>query len=130
MAGTKRIAVLAAGLMLAGPAVGAAPQHVLCSEADNPDLDIHVEALAVEIINHEASDTELAAETAEGKDILIRARTLEPLAEAAIRDAFEAEEETEAQPEEPEPALINARLPGVSDDRLIHFRKQMFRRDI
>ena len=73
MAGTKRIAVLAAGLMLAGPAVGAAPQHVLCSEADNPDLDIHVEALAVEIINHEASDTELAAETAEGKDILIRA---------------------------------------------------------
>ena len=60
---------------------------------------------------------------------------LKPRFDATVREIF-AEEEDESESEEiveketEDPALLRIRVPGVSDEDLVRFKRQMYRRDI
>ena len=119
------------------PAAGATPHQTLCPEADSPNLEVPVEALTTETVNHDLSISEIdehepAADVAEA-----RTQILEPRARTAIQEAFsEIEvvsddvEADEVADEEVAPPVINTRLPGISEERMDRYKRQMYRRDI
>ncbi len=117
------------------PALAAAPHKILCSESEEAHLEVPVETLAAEIVHLDSTDIEVRDIPPLHHDIAHTESTiLEPLAEAAIRDAFSDDERpdsTTANHAEQAPAsVMNAELPGVSRERQIRFRKRMYRRDI
>lgn len=154
------VALLALAACCAAPALAAKPDAALCKESRIATLDIPVAELAPKIVHHEISMTTLdeTAAAMELND-RAPTRYLAPQAEAAIWKAFENSdnivfkrrgspapilaimapatapiadndtESTETKPVQEKPDM-NARFPGVSDDELVRYKKQMFRRDI
>ena len=131
-------AVTAALATLFMSPASAAPPHIICSESEAPDLHVAVEELAARSVAHDrATDTLSATQdddhsAAELDDDAL----LAPLAREAIRHVFNSraadDDDGVAIEEEPveTPRAMNTRLPGVSDERLQRYKKQMFRRDI
>ncbi len=124
---------------LATPALAATPHKILCSEADDPDLEIPDDALTTEVVHHDLTVTELNDAASVDESAAVRKRILEPRAKAVIREAFEevnvvsdeeAAESENADDEEIAPRIINTRLPGISEERMGRFKRQMYRRDI
>ena len=128
----KRLAAIAAVLMLAtwqaGPANAASNSHIPSDEVADATLYIPDSNLTTEIADRDAETP---------------TRMLAPRAEAAIRAAFKAVEttpmaEAKSSPDATEvddaaaetPYEMNTRLPGVSEEDLTSFRKQMYRKDI
>ena len=146
-------AALLFGVFLAGPVSAANSVHSHCSEAGAANLHIQITDLVATPVSHTATDEAEADPMAvDSPDNL-----LTPRAEAAIRDAFgdenskekiradlvkaalaapvagtklkavtKAEKEQNVVPEQ----SMNTKLPGVSDDDLSRYKKQMYRRDI
>jgi hypothetical protein len=159
VASIVRFATLSAVLAaFAVPALAAPSVHVPCKEATEATLHVSDsefvnEAIENELPLAEAITNKNVAVSSSSTSVLA------PRAEAAIRDAFNAGEEvslTTSAPElakavlrspvagadatpkpdaEPEPTeapdtAMNTRLPGISDDDLTRYKKQMYRRDI
>ena len=143
--------ILSATIVLLGsfltlPASAATPHHILCSEADGPTLEVAVESLTATNVNHEIPATTLpltehnAGEESGNIDAIVdEVELLAPRAKAVIRDAFNdrlvetSTDESEADEDESEavaPRVMHTRLPGVSDEKLSQYKRQMFRRDI
>ena len=65
-------------------------------------------------------------------------RLLKPRFEATVREVFaedeeeaqETESEAEADAEAEQPKALRIRVPGVTDEDLVRFKRQMYRRDI
>ena len=146
-------ALLVVSGVLASPAIAATSSLLPCKEATQATLHVHSNELTTTVVSR------TAAETSVGKTSLLEnvamsssENLLAPRAEAAIRDAFQESEalvvvnsaitapmagtktQTETVTEEDEPVKsdlsMNTKLPGISDDDMLRYKKQMYRRDI
>ncbi len=145
--------------IFAAPALAATSIRVPCKDISAPTLDVSLDALITAVVSHDiAVSAAKDDDSVDDIEMISSASLLAPRAEAAIRDAFEgsesapvvaagtdlvdavltppmagAESQTEAADEDdvqqPESGM-NTRLPGVSDDAMSRYKKQMFRRDI
>ncbi len=145
--------VLMSGV-LATPSLAATSGHIPCEKSTAATLLVQVDELAAELVSHSASSAKNEEMNSAANESL-----LAPLAEAAIRDAFSKSENmsraatapitvnaistppmagTDAKSEIVEDSddkvesdtVMNTRLPGISDDDLLRYKKQMYRRDI
>ena len=138
--------VLLAGIF-AAPALAATQAQLPCLEATEATLDVPALVLVTKFVNNQVPaasfpDDETISEIAE-IGFASSSSLLAPRAEAAIRDAFSATNTepmagTKAKPEDDSDddenadmeMEMNAKLPGVSDDDFLRYKKQMYRRDI
>lgn len=137
----KTIAILAAGALLATWQATLASTDLQSARDDaaSSSLEIPADQLLVANIGHEFDATTIVVEQAEeSKDDIGATKTLGPSAEAALRQVFDDSAEASAdEPDEEESEidrgdqpLIKARVPGVSEDDLARYKRQMYRRDI
>ena len=127
-AATAALLVLAG--LLAGPAQAAPDHEILCDESHNATLDVATTELTAQPVSHEPESS-----TPDDSDTPTADQLLKPRFDATVREIF-AEEEEESEPAEiveeeaEDPALLRIRVPGVSDEDLVRFKRQMYRRDI
>jgi hypothetical protein len=138
----KTIAILAAGALLATWQATLASTDLQSARDDNTassSLEIPTDQLLVANIGHEFDATTIVVEQAEeSKDDIGATKILGPSAEVALRQVFDDSAEASAdEPDEEESGidrgdqpLIKARVPGVSEDDLARYKRQMYRRDI
>jgi len=121
------------------PALAANSARVDCpEEATKATLDVSAHLLATDLVSHSVPEAEIDEVEATPSSSL-----LAPRAAAAIRNAFMLSHTppmvgTEAKPvstSEDEDSTVpdsgmNTELPGVSDEDLLRYKKQMYRRDI
>ena len=143
----------AAVLVMAGictaPALAAATStQIDCpDEATRATLDVPAHFLATDFVSHSVPaasiiDENITAEIDEA-EIAPSSSLLAPRAAAAIRNAFISshtppmagtDAKAVSEPEDDESTLpdsgMNTELPGVSDEELARYKKQMYRRDI
>ena len=125
---------------LATPALAATTVQLPCpTTTAAATLNVQVDQLAATLVS---LNTTAEAETDEtnDSDISTSQHLLAPLAEAAIKDAFERSEAvvttakpdvaTEDHKEANSDSGMNTRLPGISDTDFSRYKKQMYRRDI
>lgn len=138
--------LLVAGIFTA-PALAATTAQLPCLDATDATLEVPVQVLVPEFVNNNVpavsiSDDETISEIEE-IEITSSSSLLAPRAEAAIRNAFKTSSTapmagTEAKPEpvsgdeerSESDLRMNTRLPGISDDDFLRYKKQMYRRDI
>lgn len=142
------------------PALATNDSPIPCPESEQATLTVAKNELVASKVSHDISYvTPDKAPVAVKTKIVNPASLLAPRAEAAIREAFEDSDEETASPapvgtfirsavtppmveaetssdpviedtESQSDSGMTTRLPGVSDDDLSRFKKQMFRRDI
>ncbi len=134
--------ILLLAAWFATPVIAAPTVQIGCDDVADATLDIAVDELKAEIVNHdlEADDGDKTA-VGDDSETLSRANYLTPRAAATLREAFEdtARPLAEVTPtgekgadnttaeELPE---MNTRVPGVTDSELARYRRQMYRIDI
>ncbi len=140
------------------PALAATTSRIPCSEAVEATLTVLVDDLIAEVVSHDLPAPSINdARSIDEIEVVSSTSLLAPRAEAAIRDAFDesdrisidssdanlsrfvltppmagkksAVETTDKVVEGPASGM-NTKLPGISDDDLSRYRKQMYRRDI
>jgi len=134
--------------IIAAPALAATSYPLPCKDASEVTLHVHIDALSTELLSHDLARDSVEKSTRLNQvSVTSASGLLAPRAEAAIREAFEDSEEliltapmtgakieVEAAVEEDnldDTAIeMTTKLPGISDDDLSRFRKQMYRRDI
>ena len=103
-----------------------------------------MESLTTEVVSHDLSVKSIEKNDATEKNkVVINAPALEPRARQAIRNAFSDElietaadeieiesESDDAEIDEQPPRVMNTRLPGVTQEKLERYKRQMNRRDI
>jgi hypothetical protein len=124
--------VLVLASCLAAPALAASDRGILCDKDQEATLDIAGHELA--LASHEAGDSDIAESVATTIDSVADDHLLKPRVEATAREVFadgesdtEFEEALEVESDD-EPAV--PRLHRMSDNELVPFRRQMFRKDI
>jgi hypothetical protein len=139
--------------VLASPAIAATSAHLPCDQSTAPTLYIEHNELVSTVISHSASVDSESTHTENSQNFLT------PRAAAAIRDAFKNSDEVDATPSSmdvasatrPSPLVgtsskpaasektdrnvdtesaMHTKLPGISDEDLVRYKKQMYRRDI
>lgn len=155
----KSAALVLLAVSYATPMLAASPNALLCDETGEATLEFPFLELITKNVDHDISMTTLdeIAAAIEKKE-MSPARLLAPQAEAAIRNAFSDEEANATvrdaaqftrvkiltpvadsdekagsdndNTQQDTSNRLTTRLPGVSDDDLSRYRKQMYRRDI
>jgi hypothetical protein len=153
-------AIFVAAAFFALPALAATTCQVPCSDTKLANLDVAVTALLPKAVSHEVMITPVDdGAAAQQTAIEASASLLAPRAEAAIRKAFTESDSAAdtAAGMEPSKTVVRppmagtdsllestvdddngtrpasgmkTRVPGVSDENLSRYKKQMFRRDI
>jgi hypothetical protein len=144
-------ALLVVAGVLATPALAATSDPLPCKEATEATLHVHVNTLTTEVVSHNlppatiSKKSSLEASVLQKTEVSSSSSLLVPRAEAAIRDVFDDSDEltissasTKSQPEpiteddgrQESDIGMNPKLPGISDDDLARYKKQMYRRDI
>lgn len=140
----RPVGLALAGCLFSLPASAATPHHDLCSESERPSLEVHFEALAAEIVSHSLIITSIETKKSiDEVEVSVHEPVLEPRARQAVREAFSdelitvsGEEEAidsdsdDAEIEEAPPRVMNTQLPGVTQEKLDRYKRQMYRRDI
>ena len=127
-------ATLALLLLTGGFAVPvlAAPDHdIFCDDHHEATLEISAEELAARPVSHELE----AQKDQKDTETVSADQLLKPRFDATVREIFaddgedveDADAETEA---EEQPKALRIRVPGVTDEDLVRFKRQMYRRDI
>lgn len=147
------VATLVAVLgFVATPAVAAISARFDCSEAARANLEVSAGDIKVRLTSHNvpvpANSDDKSTAKIETIEIASSDSLLAPRAEAAIRSAFDSKNsdlikavlppmagaDSQPVPDDSEnvenDAVMNTRLPGISDDDLLQYKKQMYRRDI
>ena len=150
-------AIFLSAALISLPALGSNSTPIPCPLSDQATLDVSPDELVATAVSHDVSYAAPGRASAK-TDTSNPVSLLAPRAEAAIREAFQQGESAPAgtrvsellrtvvttqlestdsdvnAPEEDAkietPSGMTTRLPGVSDDDLSRFKKQMFRRDI
>lgn len=121
------------------PALAATSAQIDCpEEATRATLDVPARFLATDFVSHSVPEAEI-----DEAEITPSSSLLAPRAAAAIRNAFISshtppmagtDAKAVSDPEDDESTLpdsgLNTELPGVSDEELARYKKQMYRRDI
>lgn len=137
------VAIVISAAFLGLPAVAATDSPVPCPASERATLVVKASELTAVAVSHDVSFAPASSDAkVEDAEIVNSATLLAPRAEAAIRDAFKESDVSvlpvtlttpvvgnDAEEDKDDTAMIT-RLPGVTDDELSRFRKQMFRRDI
>jgi len=148
------LAATAAGITLlaawAAPAIAATSPTTLCEQLSKATLEVPDFDLKSRLVNHDTETTEESsiAEVealspqhllAPGVEAALRKVFGEPLAgpEATAESTSESLAETQPKPDtldrplpEAKSTPMNTRVPGVSEDDLVNFKRQMYRKDI
>ncbi len=108
----------------------AAPDHaIFCDDHHEATLDISDTELTAMPVSHE-----LEARKGKDAETVSADQLLKPRFDATVRKVFteeESEEELqETDTEVDDPAALRIRVPGVTDEELVRFKRQMYRRDI
>lgn len=121
--------------LLALPAGAASGVDILCDESDEQSdtLDVHVETLSVDIVNHDDVPGVTPDAPSAAAELSSRAAPLTDLKSSSVRES--ASEMSESNPSDaltrdddlPGPS---SRFPGVSDDEALRYRSRMYRTDI
>ncbi len=145
-------ALLVMAGFFAAPALAATSAQIPCPDATEATLDVPVHVLVAEFVNQNVPAASITDDEAIAAiEITASYSLLAPRAEAAIRNAFDSSNAevtgvahtppmagTDAKSEpashdderaETDP-VMNTRLPGISDDDFLRYKKQMYRRDI
>ncbi len=153
-------AVFASAMLLGAPALASSISDKACPKSEQATLSVAVTELNANTVSHDvALIPEVKTEAVHSLDPVHKTGLLVPRAEAAIREAFDESEPlateavdvdliknvlrapmagTESESEsdvasdvshEPQPEM-NTQLPGVTENDLSNFKKEMFRRDI
>lgn len=129
------IAAVAASLLLtaliAAPALAAPAYKALCDKTHDATLEVSKNELTSTLVSHDLVEPD----SADKVDVLSADHLLKPRVEATVREVFadsddEAEPAEAVQTEADDPVIMNTRVPGVSDDELARFKRQMYRKDI
>jgi hypothetical protein len=140
------------------PALAATSSRIPCSEAVEVTLNVAFETLFTETVGHNVpAPSILGGSSIDEISVVSSISVLVPRAEEAIRDAFaeidsatvnspatglsnaalappmagtEPKAETTEAEEDETVSGMNTKLPGISDDAMSRYKKQMFRRDI
>lgn len=128
------IAATAAVLLLAGcfavPVLAAPDRGLTCSDDRAATLDVETYELAP--VSHEVSGSEKPESVATTIQSVADDHLLKPRVEAAARKVFaddDASQDTEVAETEGD-EVTKTRLRRVSDNELLPFKRQMFRKDI
>lgn len=132
------IVATAAFLVLAGwfaaPVLAASDRGPACDQDRDATLDVARHELT--LTSHEVSSEQESESVATTIDSVVEDHLLKPRVEAAARKVFaHGEDEAEAESEvgtedESDDDVAEPRLRPVSDNELVPFRRQMFRKDI
>lgn len=119
----------------AGPVSAAPNPEIFSDDSKKATLEISSEQLTPATVSHEFDNHEGTARNVNEIGVLPRDHLLKAGVEAAVRKIFddtddesEAEDVDEAEPAET--AILNTRVPGISNDRMARFKRQMLRKDI
>ena len=138
-----RLAACAAILLTlawhAGPAAASANTPEMCDDAGQRSFEIPGSKLAVLDVGRDVDSNSSEVGHSDGDvDALLPTNYLSPQAEAALRELLE--DTKKASPDSPiadapgadrgEQPAMKARVPGVSDNDLARYKRQMYRRDI
>jgi hypothetical protein len=143
----KTVALCLIAAVLSAPAIAAPSRWVPCSEVAQANLEVPVRALIIQRVSNDVpvssmsflapraeaairdafrkSDSALAPATIN----LAKATPGTPMTEAESKPIASTNEDDSDNSVGPIREL-NTRLPGVSDDTLSRYKKQMYRRDI
>ena len=127
------IAATAAVLLLAGcfavPVLAAPDRGLACPDDRAATLDVETHELTP--ASHEVSGNDAPESVATTIESVAGDHLLKPRVEAAARKVFaedDASQDTEVESEDDE--ITKTRLRRVSENELVPFRRQMFRKDI
>jgi len=132
-------AILLMAVGHAGPALASANAPEICDDASNPSFEISGSQLEAVNVNHEIDANGIeTAKSSSDSDALSPTHYLSPRAEAALRKVFEetttpvADSPLAETPlaDDDERPVVKTRVPGVSDNDLARYKRQMYRRDI
>ncbi|MDJ0750397.1 MAG: hypothetical protein QNJ11_13000 [Woeseiaceae bacterium] len=111
------------------PVLAASDHDVFCDDHREATLDISAAELTAKPVSHE-----LETENSKNTETVSADQLLKPRFDATVRKVFtdeESEEELqETDAEVDDPAALRIRVPGVTDEELVRFKRQMYRRDI
>ena len=130
--------------VLCAPALAATSSEIPCPKTTEANLSVPDHVLVAESVNHNIPASSITVDDTGAKTEAAPANILlAPRAEAAIRKAFDpartapmAGTESKVKPASSDDEIaeidsrMNTKLPGVSDDDFMRYKKQMFRRDI
>lgn len=114
---------------LAVPVLAASDHDFFCDDHREATLDVSAGELAARPVSHE-----LDAQKNRDTEAVSADELLKPRFDATVRKVFveqereEKRQESEAEAEDP--TVLRIRVPGVADDELVRFKRQMYRRDI
>ena len=125
---TATLLLLLATSAFAAPALAAPDHDILCDEPHEATLDISAEELTALPVSHDINvpKKETDAETVSADQLL------KPRFDATVQEIFAEDEEDldESETDDEEPSALRIRVPGVSEEDLVRFKRQMYRRDI
>ena len=133
------VAILLTVAWHAGPAAASANTPEMCDDAGKRSLEMSGRELAVLDVGRDVDADGMEVGQSDGDaDALLPTNYLSPRAEAALRELLE--DTKKASPDSPvtdapgvdvgEQPAMKARVPGVSDNDLARYKRQMYRRDI
>jgi len=154
----NKAAVLMLAVIFAAPTLAATNSRIPCSEADEATLNVAVNALITAAVSHDLPISSADDATPNDEiEVVSSTNLLAPRAAAAIRDAFAESDNAELKSSDTAPSRtvltppvagmkpgaetrddkgkvpvsgMNTKLPGISDEALSRYKKQMYRRDI
>lgn len=113
----------------AGPAIASSNTLPACDDVNDASLEIPVKELQVAVTGNKVEADEVdAVESATEPDTLSTTRNPGSDHDAILHEVFE--ETTTRFSESDEWPAMNARVPGLSDDELARYKRQMYRTDI
>ncbi|MGI9249419.1 MAG: hypothetical protein ACR2QI_10410 [Woeseiaceae bacterium] len=126
------IALLVA--LYASPALASSNASTICNDVADASLEIAPgELLAKNVSQNIDTNGVEITESASEMETLSPTHYLAPRVEAVLRKVFEDSATPLAdseQPDEDDAPTMKSRLPGVSDDELSRYKRQMYRTDI
>lgn len=127
--GASALLVVLVSAWYAGPAIASSNTFPVCDDVNDVNLEIPVKELQVAINSNkvEADEVDIVESDTEPYTF----STTEnpgPDHEAILHEVFE--ETTTRFSESDEWPAMNARVPGLSDDELARYKRQMYRTDI
>lgn len=132
-------AILLAAAWHAGPAAASANTPEMCDDAGKRSFEISGSELPLLGVGRDVDTDSMEIGQSDGDaDAVLPANYLSPRAEAALRELLEDTKKRAADSpvadaprvDGGEQPTIKARVPGVSDNDLARYKRQMYRRDI
>jgi hypothetical protein len=127
--GASALLVVLVSAWYAGPAIASSNTFPVCDDVNDVNLEIPVKELQVAITSNkvEADEVDIVESDTE-LDTISNTENPGPDHEAILHEVFE--ETTTRFSESDEWPAMNARVPGLSDDELARYKRQMYRTDI